>query len=169
MRLVVTPPSVASAPAFVVPGSGRALQTVAPLEGIEYVAAPRQLAPIAELAVRSDGGAQAPDATAAQRASAAAAAAGGGVAAYLAARAALLEGLPSGVDVAFEGVEGGKPTAVVRPLLAGALRDRGVRRERGACGEVGKPAEQPAAIVSYQLARRERASSYPVLQASSGR
>lgn len=123
VRLVVQPPSTACAPAFALRGG--ALQTVAPLEGIEFVVSPRQLPAIKQLAVRSEGAAEAPSEEAIAAAQAAAAAAGAGVAAYLAARAALLEALPQGVDVAFEGVESGTPTAVVRPVPAGAAQGRG--------------------------------------------
>lgn len=123
MRLVVKPPSTACAPAFALRGGS--LHTVAPLEGIEFVALPRQLPAIQQLSVRAEGGAEAPSEAAVAAAQAAAAAAGTGVAAYLAARAALLEALPQGVDVAFEGVEGGAPAAVVRPVAAGALRAAG--------------------------------------------
>lgn len=123
VRLVVKPPSTACAPAFALRGG--ALQTVAPLESIEFVVAPRQLPAIQKLSVRAEGGAEAAGEEAVAAAQAAAAAAGAGVAAYLAARAVLLKGLPAGVDVAFEGVEGGAPTAVVRPVPAGALRDAG--------------------------------------------
>lgn len=92
---------------------------MAPLERIEYVAAPRQLPAIKELAFRAEGGAQPPGEAAQAAARSAAAAAAPGVPAYLAARAALLEGLAEGLDVAFEGVEAGKPTAVVRPVPEG--------------------------------------------------
>lgn len=98
------------------------LQTVAPLERIEYVAAPRQLPAIRELSFRAEGDAQLPGEAAQSAARAAAAAAAPGVAAYLAARAALLDGLLEGLDVAFEGVEAGKPTAVVRALPEGGQR-----------------------------------------------
>lgn len=123
VRLVVKPPSTACAPAFAL-RSG-ALQTMAPLESIEFVVAPRQLPAIQKLSVEAEGGAEAPTEETVAAAQAAAAAAGAGVAAYLAARAVLLKGLPAGVDVAFEGVESGAPTAVVRPVPAGALRDAG--------------------------------------------
>ncbi|KAL4443721.1 hypothetical protein ABPG75_011458 [Micractinium tetrahymenae] len=122
VRIVAQPPSVESAPAFVVPPSGAELQTVAPLERIEYVAVPRQLPGIKELSFRAEGGAELPSEAAQGAARAAAAAAAPGVAAYLAARAALLACLPQGLDVCFEGVEAGKPTAVVLPVPAGQQR-----------------------------------------------
>lgn len=119
VRVVAKPPSTAAAPAFALLPSG-ALETVAPLEQVEYVLAPRQLPAIAELSFRADGGLELPFEEALERAKAAAVAAGPGVAGYLCARAVLLEGQPGGVDVAFEGVEGGKPIAVLRPLPKGA-------------------------------------------------
>lgn len=122
VRLVAKPPSSASAPAFALRGG--ALQTVAPLDAIEFVVAPRQLPAIAQLSVRAEAGVAPPGQEAVVAAQAAAAAAGAGVGGYLAARATLLKALPEGVDVAFEGVEGGKPTAVLQPLPAGALRER---------------------------------------------
>ncbi|PRW56496.1 actin binding [Chlorella sorokiniana] len=120
VRLVVKPPSTTCAPAFALRGSS--LQTVAPLEAIEFVVAARQLPAIKKLSVCAEGGAETPSEEAVAAAQAAAAAAGAGVAAYLAARAALLKALPQGVDVAFEGVEGGAPTAVVRTVPAGQQR-----------------------------------------------
>jgi hypothetical protein len=101
-------------------GSGGGLQTVAPLGEIEFVAPQRLLPAIQELSVRTEGGLAPPSEEARARAAAAAAGASAGVGAYLCARAALLEGLPEGVDVVFEGVEAGRPTAVLRPVPAGA-------------------------------------------------
>ena len=119
MRLAAAPPAAASAPAFELrPGSSQ-LAAVAPLDKIEFAVAPRQLPPIAELSARAEGGVQPPPEAALSAARAAAAAAGSGLAGYLAARAALLEALPASVDVAFKGVEGGRPTAVLRPVPQG--------------------------------------------------
>lgn len=122
------------------------LQTVAPLERIEYVAAPRQLPSIRELGFRAEGGAELPSEAAQAAARSAAAAAAPGVPAYLAARAALLQGLPEGLDVAFEGVEAGKPTAVVRPVPEGGRGTfcrgwgAGGRRQRAWLAGCGKAA-----------------------------
>jgi hypothetical protein len=80
--------------------------------------APRQLPPVQQLSVKAEGGAAAPAADIQARAQSAAAT-GGGVAAYLAARAVLLEGQPENVDVSFEGVEAGKPVALLHILPAG--------------------------------------------------
>lgn len=122
VRLAAKPPTAAAAPAFALhPGSSQ-LATVAPLDEIAFSVAPRQLPPIAELSVRAEGGVQPPAEAALAAARAAAAAADSGVGAYLAARAGLLEALPAGVDVAFEGVESGKPTVVVRPVPQGEQR-----------------------------------------------
>lgn len=119
MRVAARPPAAASAPAFAVQPSG-ALQAVAPLDAIEYMLAPRQLPPVQQLSVKAEGGAAAPAVDIQARAAAAAAAAtGGGAAAYLAARAVLLEGQPENVDVSFEGVEAGKPVALLHILPAG--------------------------------------------------
>jgi hypothetical protein len=124
VRVVAKPPSGAAAPAFMLPaaGSSGGLQTVAPLGEIEFVAPQRLLPAIQELSMRAEGGLAPPSEEALARARAAAAAAGAsaGVGAYLCARAALLEGLPEGVDVVFEGVEAGRPLAVLRPVPAGA-------------------------------------------------
>ncbi|EFN58262.1 hypothetical protein CHLNCDRAFT_57092 [Chlorella variabilis] len=122
VRVAAKPPTAAAAPAFaLLPGGG--LQAVAPLGEVEYVVAPRQLPAVQQLSVRAEGGLAAPtDDVQARAAAAAAAAAAPGVAAYLAARAVLLEGQPDGVDVVFEGVEAGKPTAVLRPVPAGQQR-----------------------------------------------
>ncbi|KAL4858448.1 TraB domain-containing protein [Chlorella vulgaris] len=158
VRVAARPPAAASAPAFAVPPSG-GLQAVAPLDAIEYMLAPRQLPPVQQLSVKAEGGAEAPAADIQARAQAAAAATGGGVAAYLAARAVLLEGQPENVDVSFEGVEAGKPVALLHTLPSGQQRAL-TGLEPTAAGGAG------AGIESFQRQAPRRAN--PSSSGSSG-